>query len=366
MRAAVDVTPLIGPRTGIGELVAGLVDALHRRADVEVVPVALTWRGRGEAGAAHRPIPARLVQQLWRRSELLPVTTWTGPVDVIHGTNYVVGPRPRRTDVARIVTVHDLAAVKTPQLCNPATLVFPRLVERAVRTGAMVQTDSETTAEEVREWLRIAPERVRCVHPGLNALAAPDPEGLEGSLGGKRFVLTLGTEEPRKGLGRLVKAFPLIRCEDPDLMWVHAGGGGWGSAELDAQLVELSEEDRAAVVRLGRVSQRQKAWLLHNAVVFVYPSLDEGFGFPPLEAMSVGTSVVCSDLPVLHEVLGGAATFADTSDAASLAAAVRGAAANRTPSSAAAAGAAQAASYQWDRAAAAQVNWYRDARQAHR
>ena len=94
--------------------------------------------------------------------------------------------------------------------------------------------------------------------------------------------------------------------------------------------------------------------------------MDEGFGFPPLEAMSVGTSVVCSDLPVLHEVLGGAATFADTSDAASLAAAVRGAAANRTPSSAAAAGAAQAASYQWDRAAAAQVNWYRDATQAHR
>ncbi len=363
MRAAVDVTPLIGARTGIGELVAGLVNALQLRNDVEVVPVALTWRGRGEAGARHAPIPARLVQRLWQHTELLPITTWTGRVDVIHGTNYVVGPRPRRGRVARIVTVHDLAPVKTPHLCNPATLVFPRLVQRAVQTGAVVQTDSLATAEEVREWLRIAPDRVRCVHPGLNALVPPDPQGLDATLSGGQFVLTLGTEEPRKGLGRMAAALPQLLAEHSDLRWVHAGSTGWGSEELDNHLAKLAEPHRNAAIRLGRITQGQKSWLLRNAAAFVYPSIDEGFGFPPLEALSVGTPVVCADLPVLREVVGPSATFVDASDPSALSSAVSRAVSLRQQE-VSTAGAVHAAAYTWERAGSAQVDWYRDAMQA--
>lgn len=256
--------------------------------------------------------------------------------------------------------MHDLAPVKTPHLCNPATLVFPELVQRAVRTGAMVQTDSEATADEVRTWLQVAPDRVRSVYPGLNALVQPDAEGLESRLRGIRFVLTLGTEEPRKGLGRMAAAIPRLLSEDPELVWVHAGGVGWGSDALDVALAGLVPQHRCAVMRLGRISQPQKSWLLRNAAAFAYPSIDEGFGFPPLEALSVGTPVVCADLPVLREVVGSSAMFVDAAEPEALSAALLRSVADRSEATSAA-GVAHSATFNWDAAAEAQVSWYLDA-----
>ena len=368
MRAAVDVTPLIGARTGIGELVAGLVDALRKRNDIEVVPVALTWKGRGEAGATHLPIPARLVQRLWTNTEMLPITTWAGRVDIVHGTNYVVGPRPRNGSIPRIVTVHDLAFVKMPELCAPATRVFSILVKRAVATGAMVQTDSESTAEEVRDWLGIDANRVRAVLPGLNPLAAPTSEGLDAQLAGRQFLLTIGTEEPRKGLLHMVSALAALHRHDPDLRWVHAGSPGWGSDELTRAIDAEPQSISDMVVRLGRVSPAQKAWLLTHAAAFVYPSLDEGFGYPPLEAMSVGTPVLCADLAVLREVGGAAASYVNVSDSDAFGAALIAVldTNHRTDENLRTMRKAHAERFRWSDTASAQVGWYNDAIAASR
>jgi len=359
MRAAVDVTPLLGTRAGIGVLVDGMVGALRARPDVEVVPFALTWRGRGCAGAVHRPIPARLVQQLWRRVELFPVTTWVGAVDVVHGTNYVVGPHSPLRRTPRIVTVHDLAPVRTPELCDPATLVFPSLVRRAVRSGAFVQTDSEAVAVEVRDWLGLESTQVRAIHPGLTPLEVPDPEGLDLRLAGRPFVLTLGKEDPRKGLDVMAEAFDHLHTDHPDMVWVHAGSSAWGTGALDGAIAHMRPSARERAVRLGRVTAAQKAWLLCTAAVFAFPSIDEGFGFPPLEALSVGTPVVCSDLPVLREVVGPAAAFVGVSNAQGLASALAdaldaGAVTLRADR------VAHASSFRWDKSAEAQVRWYRD------
>jgi glycosyltransferase involved in cell wall biosynthesis len=358
MRVAVDVTPLLGTRTGIGELVSGLVTALNDRDDVEVVPVALTWRGRQYAGAQHRPIPARLIQHLWARSDRLPMSRWTGSVDVVHGTNYVVGPPSHRQSQApRIVTVHDLATVKTPHLCHPDTLVFPRLVRRAVESGAFVQTDSHAVANEVVDWLHIDSSRVRAIQPGIPALPTGDFSGLDPRLATHPFVLTIGTEDPRKGLTRVADVMSALHRARPELLWVHAGGTGWGTNELNSALQGLNVADRAAVVRLGRVSDDQRAWLLRHAEVFLYPSIDEGFGFPPLEALSVGTPVVAHDLPVFHEILGNTpAALVDTSDPelfvqSILAGPTIGAVADAIHS---------VSSYSWTEMASAQVSWYRD------
>jgi glycosyltransferase involved in cell wall biosynthesis len=373
MRAAVDVTPLLGARTGIGELVAGLVNALGERDDVEVVPVALTWRGRSQAGAAHRPIPARLVQSVWSRYDLLPIERWTGPVDVVHGTNYVVGPPSRdrtrlrhdRSVTPRIVTVHDLATLKTPELCHPATLVFPTLVERAVRSGAFVQTDTASVAGEVVEWLHISTDRVRAIHPGVPSLPTGEPTNLDLRVLDGPFVLSLGTEDPRKGLQRIASAVSAIRRVHPHMRWVHAGGSGWGTEALNEALSRLSIDDRAAVVRLGRVTDSQRAWLLRHADVFLYPSIDEGFGFPPLEALSVGTPVIAHHLPVLQEVLGGFDTnkvvLMDTSDADQLSATVLQAVEQQHFGDALMKDI--TSRYSWSRMAARQVDWYRDVQQ---
>jgi glycosyltransferase involved in cell wall biosynthesis len=361
MRAAVDVTPLLGARTGIGELVAGLVGALRERDDVEVVPIALTWRGRRGAGAHHRPIPARLIQGVWSRLDLFPITRWSGQVDVVHGTNYVVGPPSSGPRPApRIVTVHDLATVKTPELCHRDTLIFPHLVRRAVQSGAFVQTDTQTVADEVVDWLQIDRHRVRAIYPGVPTLGAGDVTGVDPRLSNRPFVLTLGTEEPRKGLLRVVSLLPSLLQARPDIVWAHAGGKGWGSDELTAALAQLAPEQRASVVRLGRVTDSQRAWLLRHAEVFLYPSLDEGFGFPPLEALSVGTSVVAHRLPVLREVLDATdAALVDTADPTVFLSAVlsrcrseRGLISGDTDK----------LPYSWQAMAASQVQFYRDVR----
>jgi glycosyltransferase involved in cell wall biosynthesis len=365
-RIALDVTPLLGPRTGIGELVAGLVEGLQRRNDVEIVPVALSWRGRGEAGARHLPIPARLVQKLWAHTTLFPISTWVKSVDVVHGTNYVVGPPGRkassdRTAPVRIVTVHDMTTVKTPHLCHPATLVFPTLVRRAVESGAFVQTDSHSTAAEVQQWLGLPAERIRVVYPGLPAIAAGSATGLDPRVATMSFVLTVGTEDPRKGLTDLAAAFPQIRRHCPELLWVHAGGQGWGSDELSVAIAKLPPQDRAAVVRLGRVTNDQRAWLLRNAVAFVYPSIDEGFGFPPLEALSVGTPVVASQLPVLRETLSNLASLVDARDSEALAQGVIDAIHGEGEGdSLATKRAIYTKRFSWDAMAADQVQWYTD------
>jgi glycosyltransferase involved in cell wall biosynthesis len=360
MRVAVDVTPLLGARTGIGELVQGLVQALALRDDVELVPVAITWRGREQANATHRPIPARLVHELWQRTQLLPLTRWTGPVDVVHGTNYVVGP-PDRKRTPRIVTVHDLASLHSPELVHPATRRFPDLVERAVHSGAFVQTDSDAIAHQVVEWLRCDPDRVRRVYPGIPQLGPATDEGLAAKLGTRPFILSIGTEEPRKGLTTILAAMPALLAEQPDLRWVHAGGAGWGTDALDAALSAAPPATQRSVHRLGRVSAGQRSWLLQASRVLVYPSIDEGFGFPPLEALSVGTPVVSSTAGSLPEVLGPKHAACAPGDAESLARHILEALQNADVASLRDQRRSVAARFSWTQMAADQCDWYQTA-----
>jgi glycosyltransferase involved in cell wall biosynthesis len=361
MRIAVDITPLLGQRTGIGELVDGMVRALEGRPDVTVVRAALTWRGRSRAGAEHGPIPARPIQHLWTHTEFLPLTRWVGPVDVVHGTNYVVGPNGRassRNRPVRVVSVHDLNTVHHPERCHPSTLVFPKLIQRAVATGAAVHTDSRFVEAQVRQWL--GPEvNIRTVYPGVPHIGTGSNRGLP-SLDAP-FMLSVGTEEPRKGLESLARVFGELVHHHEDLLWVHAGSPGWGSDGLSAAIAELSASVRHRVIRLGRVDDDQRAYLLRNASVFVYPSLDEGFGFPPLEAITVGTPVVASAVGALPEVLASAAHLVEPGDEGALAIAVLEA----LQSSGKVVRDDMQASlflqqFNWDRMAAELVSWYKE------
>ncbi|MDQ3145333.1 MAG: glycosyltransferase family 1 protein, partial [Actinomycetota bacterium] len=141
LRVAFDATPLLGVRTGVGAFTASVLEGLALRPDVDVTAFAVTWRGRDAlaamvpAGVAlpRRPMAARPLRELWARSDVAPVEWWTGPVDVVHGTNFVVPPG---RDAAEVVTVHDLTAVRFPELCTPDTLRWPALLRRALDRGA--------------------------------------------------------------------------------------------------------------------------------------------------------------------------------------------------------------------------------------
>jgi glycosyltransferase involved in cell wall biosynthesis len=310
LRVAIDTTPLIGARTGIGQFTAGLVDALAvRRDDVEIVPFEMTWRGR-TPGA--KPLPARPMREVWRRSDRPPIEWWTGPVDVVHGTNYIVPPTKR---ASRLASVHDLTAVRFPELCTADTKQYPAFVQRAMRGGAHLHCDSQFIADEVIAWAKVDPARVHVVYPGIPAAPIVGAKSHDGP----PYVLVLGTIEPRKDHGTLLRAFAELASSDPDLRLVVAGADGWGTASYETTLAALPATVRVRIDRHRDVDDAERDRLVAGARVLAYPSIYEGFGFPPLEAMSAGVPVVATKAGSLPEVLGDATSLVAVGDAAELA-----------------------------------------------
>jgi len=323
LTVALDATPLLGHRTGVGVFCLGALQALGQRADLDVRAFAVSWRTRRaitlmlppNVSAVQRPMPARALHALWGRGALPPIEWFIGRVDVVHGTNFVVPPTTR---AGAVVSVHDLTPLHHPELCNQATLAYPGLIRKALRRGAWVHTDSAFVAGEVIEAFGADPARVRVVAPGVptptemdsastRALAAPFlPPGVG------RHILAVGTAEPRKDLPGLVRAFDQLADRHRDLALVLAGPPGWGEVALDIAIARTRA--RARVVRTGWLEPAALAALLREASVLAFPSLYEGFGFPPLEAMAVGVPVVATRAGSLPEVLGDGASMVDVGD----------------------------------------------------
>jgi glycosyltransferase involved in cell wall biosynthesis len=307
-------------------------------------------------------MPAGVLGRLWSAKDWPPGEWWTGDVDVVHGTNFVVPPTKR---AAAVVSVYDLTAVRFPQLCAPASLRYPELVRRAVRGGAWVHTLASSIAAEVVDLLDVPPERVRVVPSGLDAAPAGDAATGRVVAGADRYVLALGTVEPRKGLPDLVRAFDRLAGERRDLHLVVVGPDGWGAAAFGAAVAMARHGDR--VRRLSWVDVAARSDLLAGARVLAVPSVYEGFGYPPLEAMAAGTPVVATSVGSLPEVLGDAARFVDAGDVDALTAALADVVDDdAVAADLAARGPAQAATYTWERCADGLVELYRDASRAPR
>jgi glycosyltransferase involved in cell wall biosynthesis len=343
---------------------AGLIEALARRDDVSVHAYALSWRGRGALSAAvppgvtasTRPIPASVVRGCWERGLPRPrAEDWTGPADVVHATNFVAPPA--RAPV--VVTVHDVTFLRFPELCTEDTLRYPGLLRRAIGRGAVVHTPSEFVAAEVRELLDAPAERVVAIHSGVPPVRDGDAARGRALARHDRYVLALGTIEPRKNLPTLVRAFDRVAAEDPEIGLVLAGPPGWDSARVQAAIDAATARSR--IVQTGFVTDRARADLVAGATVFAYPSVYEGFGFPPLEAMQCGIPVVAGDAGALPEVLGDAARLVPPDDVGALAEAIAALAglseSERAPL--VARGRALAARYDWDVTASRMVALYR-------
>jgi glycosyltransferase involved in cell wall biosynthesis len=312
VRAAVDVTPLLGAPTGVGTFVRGLLTTLRLRPDLSLVGFGLTGRGAihgavPEGIETGRTFPAAAALRAWGLGLGWPRAEWfSGPIAVVHGTNFVVPPARRS---AEVVTVHDLTAVRFPELCTPTARRYPNLVRRAVARGAWVHTPSTFVADEVREVF--GTDRIRPVAHGVDRIDG-DPARGRKLAGWPRYVLALGTVEPRKDLPRLVRAFDAVAASDGDVALVIAGPDGWGAERLSDAIRNSSHADR--IVRLGYVGGSDRDGLLAGATVFAYPSVYEGFGLPVLEAMTAGTPVVATATGGVTEVVGEAAVTVPPGD----------------------------------------------------
>ncbi len=369
LRVALDGTPLVtlgGQRSGVGTFVSAALEALAARGDLDVVAYALTFRGRARwrevlpAGVAPVgvAVPARLVRAAWLRSSLPPLEWFGGRVDVAHGTCFVAPPL-RRGGV--VVTVHDLTPLRFPEMVEPDAASFPSLVRAAVDRGAFVHTPSRYVADEVVELLGVPAERVVAVPHGTPAAAGGDPLRGRAAAGADRYVLAIGTVEPRKAYPDLVRAFAPLAADDPEVRLVVVGRTGWGAEAFTEALAQLPPEARRRVRVTGWLSNRERDDLLAGAAVLAYPSRYEGFGLPPLEAMAAGVPVVASDAGSLPEVLGAAATLVPVGDVDALADALAAALSLQGPAreAVAATGRLHAASFTWERCAAGLAQLYR-------
>jgi len=322
MRIGIDARSLYYSAGGIGRTTRLLIEALWRANDAHEEMVLFhsrkhrPWQGSDfSLRGGVRPVP------LWTPSHhrweqwTLPIELALHRLDVLHSPDFIP---PFHRLCPAVITVHDLAFLRSPDLLTEESRRYYGQVRRAVRSAQGVAAVSEATKRDMVELLGVAAERVSVIHWGMEPHFQTLPEeevrayiaqrGLP-----ERFILWLGVIEPRKNLAALLRALADLKQRGcVPLPLVVAGATGWLAEETLDLISTLHLEE--LVHRLGSFEPAEQPLLYNAAQAFLFPSLYEGFGLPPLEAMACGTPVAAANTPALCEVLGSAALFVDPED----------------------------------------------------
>jgi glycosyltransferase involved in cell wall biosynthesis len=274
------------------------------------------WRTSRSLWTTGSP-PARV---LWEQL----VQPWAArrqALDLLHAP---VNIGPLMAPCPLIVTVHDLSFRHFPHLFRPARRLYQEKLTRAtVQRAASVIAVSQSTRDDIVQSMDIPLERITVIPNGVDAEMRPMEEKAVAELRRRyqlpeHFVLSLSTLEPRKNLELLLEAYAsLVHRGMIGHKLVIAGGKGWYYATIFASVERLGLSDR--VIFPGFVPEGDKPLWYSAADLFVYPSLYEGFGLPPLEAMACGTPVVVAATSSLPEVVGDAGLYIDPHDPSDLA-----------------------------------------------
>ncbi|MEO6594291.1 MAG: glycosyltransferase family 1 protein [Planctomycetota bacterium] len=353
---ALDYRPALLSPAGIGRATRELAKALAAREDLELhlfghsLARARQAVSVPERARLHRlPIPGRSLPALAQLG--LGADRLAGGARVFHWTDYVQPPVVR---ASAVLTVHDLAFVRDAAWHGADSESLRERTKAAIARAAAVIVPSRTTASDLRAF---APE-ARSVHVvPFGADHTPTAIATAHPLGGRPYALCLGTIEPRKNHRTLLAAWRLLRAPRPLLVVV--GQRGW---ECDEIVRDLEAGVQAGLVEWHSDAADAEVWsLLQQAQLLVYPSLWEGFGFPPLEAMQLGVPVVAHDTAPMQELGDGALELVDATDAAALADAIERVQHDETlRAQRCQAGRTRAAAFRWRDCAAAHAVVYRE------
>jgi glycosyltransferase involved in cell wall biosynthesis len=330
MRLAVEVSTCSADRTGIGYYTEHFVDGLlaTRRPDDDLVLISNgkpapelydRWRDHLRIGG----VPVRAI---WMQRDANRLLVESG-ADFAMFPNYLA---PLNVVCPFVNVVHDLAIIRMPEFFNLGKLASQRpLLPLIVRRAVAVGTVSDASRRDIVELLGVPEHRVLMLpgapHPACQVPSASEVERVRKAYGlPRRYIVSVGTLEPRKNLPTLLRAFDMLRARTgtatADLDLVVIGGRGWRDRELRSEIAARLASGRLHT--LGYVPESDLVALYGGAEVLAYPSHFEGFGLPVVEAMACGTPVVTTDVPALREVSGGAAVLVPLGDEAALADAV--------------------------------------------
>lgn len=327
MIVAFDGHVFYGPWTGVATYSAGLLRALAaRRAPGDRLALYFLSHRRAPAAAALRAecgieswrsrAPFRLIREMWRRCGGPPLEWLVGRADVFHSTNFT----PPATRAAKsVVTIHDLYFLKVPEHADrEGGGYFARYLAARVEKADLVVVDSEATRRDVERFFPRVAARTRVVYPGFEPRAAPQPVPA-GASASEPFFLFVGRREPRKNLVRTIEAYRRAAASDPGLpplVLVGPKGKPAYEAAIAASAAPVGERVRV----VGYVDPAALDLLYARAVAVLYASIDEGFGYPVLEAFAAGTPVLASTAGSVPEVAGDAALLVDPLDVEAIAA----------------------------------------------
>ena len=326
MRILLDYRPALRARTGVGEYAHELATALARQLapDDHLVLFSSSWKDRLSPGTIpgvpviDARVPVTFLNLAWHRLEWPSIETFYGEVDVVHSMHPLLMPAQR---AAQVVTIHDLYFLDAPE--NTSAEIrrdYPSLAGSHARRADQVITVSDYTARQILSKLGVAADRVT-ICPNGAPRWTPIADRARLPAGHALHVLFMGTIEPRKNVGALLRAYAGLLERRPDApRLVLAGRLTQACQPLLDELARPPLAGRAH--HLGYVGEAERERLYRQAAMVVLPSLDEGFGLPALEAMTMGVPVVVSSRGALPEVVGRAGLVVEPDDIAGLTAAM--------------------------------------------
>jgi len=318
MRIAIDVSQMCYLGTGVARYVRGLTSGLlSLNTQHELVLFAGALRQRkfftdlshtapfNQATWKILPLPPKVAGYLLNEFPLK-IESFVGPLDLFHSSDWA----EPSANCPKVTTVHDLVFKKYPETVDALILnTQAKRLHKVAHTDVHIIVDSQSTKDDLMKIYGISDARIDVVYPGIDEVYHVPSETEVVRVKNKyglpsKYILSLGTQEPRKNIATLIKA-----CESLDLPLVLTGKYGWGREQSYSS---------AKVISTGYVDEVDLPGLYGGATVFAYPSLYEGFGFPVLEAMACGTPVVTSNVSSLPEISGGASILVDPKDQRSI------------------------------------------------
>jgi len=325
MRITLCVDALQSQLSGIGRYTWELANGLARQPDISSAEF---YSGHSlvqdpaevlAGSAIPRKRGGRLRRMLRKRRVEKALTN-----NLVHGPNYFLPSQAR----SGVITIHDLSVLRYPQMHPPERVqAFERLFASSLERAAHLITDTEAIRQEVMAEFSIPANAITAVPLGVDSRFRPLPKAeadailVRLNLAAGSYGLSVAAFEPRKKLSELIGAWSrlpkALRSRYP---LVLAGGSGWENNRLHEQIVAAERE--GWLIHLGFVDDHLLPALYAGARLFVYPSIYEGFGLPPVEAMASGTPVIVSNRSCLPEVCGDAARYVDPDNPDSFTAAI--------------------------------------------